>query len=178
MGVVLRAILMGSLLVDTLWKSILGEIQLSVSHGTFEAWLKPTELIDTNESNVRIAARNSFAVRQLETRYDGLIRQALEKNGIKAQKVTYEIKRSGKKTVINREITRQAPISERVQQLTAPQNILARSNQDKKISLNPRYTFDNFIVGSSNDLAYATCQAVASHPGEKYNPLFLYGGVG
>ena len=178
MGVVLWVILMGSLLVDTLWKSILGEIQLSVSHGTFEAWLKPTELIDTNESNVRIAARNSFAVRQLETRYDGLIRQALEKNGIKAQKVTYEIKRSGKKTVINREITRQAPISERVQQLTAPQNILSRSNQDKKISLNPRYTFDNFIVGSSNDLAYATCQAVASHPGEKYNPLFLYGGVG
>ena len=178
MGVVLRAILMGSLLVDTLWKSILGEIQLSVSHGTFEAWLKPTELIDTNESNVRIAARNSFAVRQLETRYDGLIRQALEKNGIKAQKVTYEIKRSGKKTVVNREITRQAPISERVQQLTAPQNILSRSNQDKKISLNPRYTFDNFIVGSSNDLAYATCQAVASYPGEKYNPLFLYGGVG
>ena len=178
MGVVLWVILMGSLLVDTLWKSILGEIQLSVSHGTFEAWLKPTELIDTNESNVRIAARNSFAVRQLETRYDGLIRQALEKNGIKAQKVTYEIKRSGKKTIVNREITRQAPISERVQQLTAPQNILSRSNQDKKISLNPRYTFDNFIVGSSNDLAYATCQAVASHPGEKYNPLFLYGGVG
>ena len=88
-------------------------------------------------------------MRQLETRYDGLIRQALEKNGIKAQKVTYEIKRSGKKTVVNREITRQAPISERVQQLTAPQNILSRSNQDKKISLNPRYTFDNFIVGSA-----------------------------
>ena len=91
---------MGSLLVDTLWKSILGEIQLSVSHGTFEAWLKPTELIDTNESNVRIAARNSFAVRQLETRYDGLIRQALEKNGIKAQKVTYEIKSGNVKEAI------------------------------------------------------------------------------
>lgn len=45
-------------------------------------------------------------------------------------------------------------------------------------NLNPRYTFSNFIVGSSNDLAYTACQAVAQYPGIKYNPLFLYGGVG
>ena len=45
-------------------------------------------------------------------------------------------------------------------------------------SLNTRYTFDNFVVGSSNELAYAACAAVAKHPGSKYNPLFLYGGVG
>ncbi len=53
------------------------------------------------------------------------------------------------------------------------------SNSNTKLrSLNPRYTFDSFIVGSSNDLAYTACQAVADSPGTKYNPLFLYGGVG
>ena len=57
--------------------------------------------------------------------------------------------------------------------LTAP-----RAQGGSLGTLNPRYTFDNFIVGSSNDLAYTACQAVAANPGVKYNPLFLYGGVG
>ena len=162
--------------MHAVWQSVLGEIELTVAHASFETFLKRSELIDDNEEHVRIAVPNTFAIAQFQNRYDNLIRDALKNNGIEAKKITYEVKKSGKTTVINRETTRRTS-DEQIQQL------IGNSRQQpavvsSKISLNPRYTFDNFIVGSSNDLAYTACQAAAAQPGEKYNPLFLYGGVG
>lgn len=163
--------------MHTLWQSVLGELELEVGHPSYAAWLKPTELIDDNEANVRIAVANSFAVTQFENRYNELIRRALERNGIKAKKISYVVKKTGKHTIVNREITNSQPAESRAQQLIAPSQSESFSRAEN-VSLNPRYTFDNFIVGSSNDLAYTACQAAAAQPGEKYNPLYLYGGVG
>lgn len=162
--------------MHTLWQSVLGEIELSVPHATFTTWLRPSELIDDNEENVCIAVPNVFAINQFKTKYDTLIRETLRKNGLNAKKISYVVNKTGKRTVINRETT-----PRRRDQLVAPAPIpraQAHSSSHAKPTLSPRYTFDTFIVGSSNDLAYTACQAVAAHPGEKYNPLFLYGGVG
>ena len=92
-------------------------------------------------------------------------------NGINAPSISYNVESSNKKPRVNREVDKSG------QQETAKPLILP-SRKSHSSNLNPRYTFDNFIVGSSNDLAYAACQAVAAHPGEKYNPLYLYGGSG
>lgn len=158
-----------------LWQSVLGEIELSVSHAAFTTWFKNTELVDNNDSVVTIAVPNIFAKRQFEVKFNDQIKSILAKNGVQPDRIDYTVKIAGKKT-ITRETTVPAEISTRADELVnTPYQ--SSSPQDAN-GLNTRHTFDNFIVGSSNDMAYAACQAVAANPGTKYNPLFLYGGVG
>lgn len=157
-----------------LWQSVLGEIEVSISHANFTTWFKNTELIENTGETVTIAVPNIFVKRQFEVKFDSKIKEILAKNGVTPDRVTYTIKTTGKKT-ISRETTTSAS-------RTSVDELMSKPSSSSKPTptggLNPRYTFANFIVGSSNDLAYAACQAVAAKPGEKYNPLFLYGGVG
>lgn len=165
---------------NALWQSVLGEIELSVSHGNFETWFKNTDLLSYDESEVVIGVANIFAKRQFEVKFDGQIRTILAKNGVEAESVRYEVKTS-KRSVISRETTSDSIASNaRVDALLydTPVATPKRDSHTPATTLNPRYTFTNFIVGSSNDLAYTACQAVAANPGTKYNPLFIYGGVG
>lgn len=155
----------------SLWQSVLGEIELSVPRATYVTWFKNTELIESTDEQVTIAVPNIFAVRQFQVKFTDQIKQVLAKNGIQPERIEYVVKSSGKRTTVNRETTvARAPSREITQSLGQPSG--------SSTNLNPRYTFSNFIVGSSNDLAYTACQAVAQYPGVKYNPLFLYGGVG
>ncbi len=158
---------------NTLWQSVLGEIELSVPHATFVTWFKNTELVECTDEQVTIAVPNIFAVRQFQVKFTDQIKQILAKNGVEPAHIEYIVKSSnGRRTTVSRETTMAArpDVAENSSRLTAPVT--------QNGSLNPRYTFSNFIVGSSNDLAYTACQAVAQYPGTKYNPLFLYGGVG
>lgn len=159
-----------------LWQSVLGEIELSVSTANFQTWFKDTELIDSNDNEVVIAVKNIFAKKQFEARFNTQIAEVLQKNGITPKKITYEIKTVGKKTRVNRETTRQYKEDDILPQ--PPSAAPSRASSTQTGNLNPRYTFDNFIVGSSNDLAYTASQAVAANPGVKYNPIYFYGGVG
>lgn len=159
-----------------LWKNVLGEIELSVSRGNFTTWFKPTELIEHTDEQLTIAVPNIFVKRQFEVKFDEQVRAVLEKNGVTPKRVIYTVRSSGtsKRASVSREILPEDNISPTV---TATQ-ASATSPGYVGNSLNPRYTFDSFIVGSSNDLAYTACQAVSENPGTKYNPLFIYGGVG
>lgn len=158
---------------SALWQSVLGEIELSVSTANFQTWFKDTELLDSSDDEIVIAVKNIFAKKQFEARFNSQIAEVLQKNGINPKKITYEIKTVGRKTRVNRETTRQ------VQQESSHQTHPLPPRQSTQTGgLNPRYTFDNFIVGSSNDLAYTASQAVAANPGVKYNPIYFYGGVG
>lgn len=164
-----------------LWQSVLGEIELSISHAAFTTWFKNTELVDQTDDSITIAVPNIFAKRQFEVKFNDQIKTVLQKNGVTPAHINYTIQTNGKKTV-TREITPAAIVSH--QSATTVDELLPSSRRPHAVApqpsggLNPRYTFDNFIVGSSNDLAYTACQAVAANPGTKYNPLFLYGGVG
>lgn len=163
-----------------LWQSVLGEIELSVSHAAFTTWFKNTELLESSGDTVTIAVPNIFAKRQFEVKFNDQVRAVLEKNGVSPTRISYVVKTAGKRTV-SRETTATARQSSVDSLLGVPTGGAGRTTSQPQTAnggLNPRYTFGNFIVGSSNDLAYAACQAVAANPGTKYNPLFLYGGVG
>lgn len=168
---------------SALWQSVLGEIELSVSHATFTTWFKPTELIEQTDDELVIAVPNIFAKKQFEVKFNDQIRSVLESNGITPERITYIIKTTGKKTRTNREVTLN-PVADPLSATTASDLMSSNPRPQQQAShaisggLNPRYTFDNFIVGSSNDLAYTASQAVAANPGVKYNPMYLYGGVG
>lgn len=160
---------------NALWQSVLGEIELSVSHGNFTTWFKNTELLEKTDNTITIGVPNVFAIRQFEVKFDGQIREILQRNGVEPTKISYVVK-SAKKQTVSRELSDQPTRQSRADELIAsptPRKSITPAN-----SLNPRYTFENFIVGSSNDLAFTAAQSVSVNPGQKYNPLFLYGGVG
>lgn len=163
---------------DSLWQSVLGEIELSVSRGNFMTWFKPTKLVKQKDNVLTIGVPNVFIKHHLETKYTPLVTQVLEKNGVKPARVEFRI-HSG--------LAKPKKSEEEPVVLTNPEKPAAQAAGKQSTSplthtyrqgLNEKYTFDSFVVGSGNELAHAACQAVAVHPGTKYNPLFLYGGVG
>jgi chromosomal replication initiator protein len=162
-------------MLHSLWQSVLGEIELSVSHATFTTWFKNTELVDQNDAGLVISVPNIFAKKQFEVKFNDQIKTVLAKNGINPKQITYTISTTGKHTRLNRETTVDMPTSDELLSTSTRTQTVTPINTS---GLNPRYTFDNFIVGSSNDLAYTASRAVATNPGVKYNPLYLYGGVG
>ena len=165
-----------------LWQSVLGEIELSVSTANFQTWFKDTELLNSSDDEVVIAVKNIFAKKQFEARFNEQVTKVLEKNGITPKKITYEIKTVGKKTRVNRETTQRSAVDELLSSPRDREAVISMpthsSHRPSMGGLNPRYTFENFIVGSSNDLAYTASLAVAADPGMKYNPIYFYGGVG
>ena len=160
---------------SALWQSVLGEVELAVSHGNFTTWFKNTELLEYTGNDLTVAVPNVFAIRQFEVKFDKQIKEILERNGVNDPHITYVVQ-GAKKRVINRETTGETIHDAADELLRASQQ--PRKSPTPATTLNPRYTFDNFIVGSSNDLAFTAAQAVSMNPGQKYNPLFLYGGVG
>lgn len=163
-----------------LWQAVLGEIELSVSRGNFLTWFKNTTLLRQDDDSIVIGVPNVFIKQQLERKYNTLIADTLEKNGAAGIRIEYKIHSGAVRPPAEEETIVLTPSRSTTDKSTdiptkAPANTLSR---DYRPGLNERYTFENFIVGSGNELAYAACQAIAVQPGSKYNPLFLYGGVG
>jgi chromosomal replication initiator protein len=148
---------------DKVWRSVLAEIEVNVSHGNFVTWFKNTRLVEEKDGHVTIAVPNVFARQQFEIRYNDTIKELLVKHGIDAKRIAYTFATKQKQTTE----------PERKQSLPA-----IKKSGVQKLQLNDKYNFDTFIVGSSNELAHAACQAIAANPGTKYNPMFIYGGVG
>ncbi len=159
---------------SSLWKTVLGEIELSVSHAAFLTWFTKTELVEQSpDGKVVISVPNVFAKQQFEVKFNKQIKQILKKNGVEADSISYII--GANKTALRTSNSRS--ISD-VKSPTSPSQKASLKNNTPKHGLNPRYSLDSFVVGSSNDLAYAACQSVVHQPGKKYNPVFIYGGVG
>lgn len=157
-----------------LWQTVLGEIELSISRAAYQTWFKHTELLEHNDNGVvTIAVPNIFAKQQLEVKFNQKIKDSLKNNGVPAKRILFTIQNSGAKKPARQESTTPLAAAVAEKRPTISRPVGPPSN-----GLNPRYTFDNYIVGSNNDLAHAACQAVATNPGTKYNPLFIYGGVG
>lgn len=162
----------------TLWQTVLGEIELSVSQGNFATWFKNTRLLKVEDKRVVVGAPNIFIKQQLESRFNQLIVDSLTNNGLKPDVVEYKILPASslhRKVEDNPIILSSQPSASETSSTDTPASSLTHSYRQ---GLNEKYTFESFIVGSGNELAHAACQAIAQSPGAKYNPLFLYGGVG
>lgn len=161
---------------DTLWQAVLGEIELSVSRGSFVTWFKNTSLLKQKDGIYVVGVPNIFIKQQLERKFNDLIRATLENNGVRATSIEYKISSgSSLHKKIEDEPVVLSPVVNAPETQKLSKNALSHSYRH---GLNVRYTFETFIVGGANELAYAACQAIAQNPGSKYNPLFLYGGVG
>jgi chromosomal replication initiator protein len=162
-----------------LWRALSGKMQMDLSKANFEGVFKGLWLISRSGDTVEIGTTTVF------TR--GLVQQRIQKDLLAALKdldgitnIAYTIASgpdapAGKKPSKQVSNTVELPVEKSSKQTAAatPQ----RTNRTSPV-LNPKYTFDTFVVGSSNELAYAACIGVSKNPGHKYNPLYLYGGVG
>ncbi len=159
------------------WRAALGELQVSLSPANFETWLKETALVAVDDNRFRVAVPNGFAKDWLETRYRSLISQTLARVVGYSVTVDFEVQEGLSAQSNNQaEATHQAATAQPVRLESA--RVGGGGDGASSASLNPRYTFRTFIVGSANRLAHAASLSVAERPGHAYNPLFLYGGVG
>ena len=152
---------------EELWQALLAKIQFDISQANFATWFKNTEILSRKEGKVIVSVPNNFSKEWLLNKYNKSILKILYGIDQSIKEVEYEVARSNVRKKEETEINIER------EQLDFPQFKINRET-----NLNPRYTFDNFIVGPFNELSHAASQAISKNPGSTYNPLFIYGGVG
>ena len=155
------------------WKSALAEIEQQISAANFSTWFQDTTLLSTDDGHIKIGVKNSFYVKQLHNRYLDIISTALKNNNIEVKDIEFEVQTKVKPKIRPREITKNTPFKERVKSIR--KNITSNTLDN---GLNQKYTLDNFVIGSNNDLAVGAARSIIDSPGTRYNPFFLYGGPG
>lgn len=163
---------------EELWQAALGEIELSISKANFITWFKNTAILSNENGKIVIGVPNGFSKEWLENKYRSYIIKALQnfhKDILEISCLIYNPSNvaQNKPKAVDAIKTPQQFQSPR----TVPQNIPLQSTVPDS-NLNPRYLFENFIIGENNELARAACWAVSQNPGRVYNPLFIYGNVG
>lgn len=157
--------------LDRIWDLTMSEIEKTLSRPSFETWLKATRPLSIRDQTILVEVPNDFTRDWLETRYKDLILNAL-----------YEVTTT--KYQICFSISPQQSNLEPDPSVHSSVRLSGSSMNESHLSpyqpplLNPRYTFESFVIGSCNRLAHAASLAVSESPSRAYNPLFIYGGVG
>jgi len=155
-----------SLEAQTLWRSVLAALQATMAPANFDTWMRPTRGIECDGDVLLVGVPTTYGREWLEQRLSAVIRKTLEEIGrpeldLKFQVMSELSDRNGKRV--------------RGRGSSTGNNAFFGGNRTE---FNPRYTFEDYIVGGSNRFAHAAARAVAERPAQTYNPLFIYGGVG
>jgi chromosomal replication initiator protein len=153
------------------WEAVLGRLQLQVTRPSFDTWLRGTVGVDIDDQTLVVAVPTPFAAEWLERRMHALIVDAVNAVTETPIEVSFQVGTAGTNDPNPKGFA--TPVAEPAPVHTSTVNAPVTDSV-----LNPHYTFDRFVVGGSNQLAYAASMAVADAPGQSYNPLFLYGAVG
>lgn len=156
----------------TTWKAVLGELELSVSPVYFPTWIKPLsiaslEKISGDSRLITIMCPSAYHQTMVGQRYEGQIRRSLERICGGKVEITYVVGKDPS--------TSSGQLPSPLFDSPSPKGFGGASGGH---NLNPRLTFETYVVGPSNNFAYAAAQGATKSPGTRYNPLFIYGGVG
>ncbi|KKT40908.1 hypothetical protein A2W54_01125 [Candidatus Giovannonibacteria bacterium RIFCSPHIGHO2_02_43_13] len=162
-----------------LWTRALSEIELSVSRANFVTWFKDTHVIEHRDGNVTVGVPNGFSKEWLENKYHKFILKSVRNLIPEIRAINYNI--------VAPSDTASGDNQQYPQKIRSKKDFIMQAEEqmefkeitiDPRTNLNPKYTFETFIVGSFNELAHAAALAVTKNLGKAYNPLFVYGGVG
>ncbi len=157
----------------TIWEAVLGRLELQVSKPSFATWLRDTSGVSYDDGRMVVETASPFAARWLEQRMSALVEATLSQIAGRPSTVRFRV--AGAPPGPDPAPTAKHTYAGRGEhQPYEPPAPALRGD----FPLNPRYTLSSFVVGESNQLAYAAAVAVSTRPGTAYNPLFLYGGVG
>lgn len=167
---------------DSVWQAVLGEIEVTLSRGNFVTYLKNTTLEKQEDGVAVVGVTNPFIMQHVEKKYGDLLMSTLRTQGVKVDSLEFKVVSGPKRPAETPAASTESPqlMTQSRSSGTETAGQLGRGNSSANLSqsLNERYNFDDFVVGDGNDVAFAACQAVTQQPGTKYNPLYLYGGVG
>lgn len=154
------------------WKAVLGELEVSISPVYFPTWIKPLsiasiEKLDNDSQLVTLLCPSSYHQTMATQRYQGQIQRSIERITSLKTELAYIVGKDPTTTVT----PSPAPLFDQPKPQQIPRG-------DGTHNLNPRLTFETYVVGGSNNFAYAAAQGAAKSPGTRHNPLFIYGGVG
>lgn len=149
-----------SVQINDLWQRTLNLLKNELTEISFNTWIKTIDPISLNSNSINLAVPAEFNKGILESRYQALIKNAIKQVTFKEYSINFVV-----------------PSQENIDKYTG--NTENNTSEDMLVSvLNPKYTFDTFVIGNSNRFAHAAALAVAEAPAKAYNPLFIYGGVG
>ena len=163
---------------EELWRAVLAQFELTVSRPNFLTWFQETGISKFEGGVVNVSVPNSFVREWLQNKYHKTILHSLRELNSDIKEVTYTI---GK---VDHSVHIQAPkdVPRKKRSDTNPLDgeefSIKEFSVNPETNLNPRYTFETFVVGSFNELAHAAAQSIVRNTGTKYNPLFIHGGVG
>jgi len=159
--------------LDKIWQAVLGEMELMVGKANFSTWFSNTGIMSLEEEKVIIRVPNGFSKQWLEKKYNKEILNSLRNFCTNVREISYFISENKQKQ------NKPGGSVKRTSVLEIKKNLKKhRFSLQERTGLNPCYTFETFVVGSNNALAEAAARAITEEPGNKYNPLFIYGGVG
>lgn len=188
-----------------LWDACLGELELTLTKANFTTWFKHTFILEYKDGALVIAVPNAFTKTWMENKYQQKILKSLQNiTDTKIKSLAFRVAPLSKKEIVllpespkktpppsSAPVEKPAkptpvtppivahpkpiitPVSTVIRSVTMPSRVTPAGS-----AINPRYTFDTFVVGKKTELAYAACRAVSENPAKIYNPLFIYGGVG
>ena len=157
---------------DHIWPAALGELQLQMTQATFDTWLRDSRLLKYEDGTFVIGVKNGYAKDWLEHRLLTTIKRTLVRLTGRTVEIKFVVWNEEPQQKEKEEEDEEVPL------LNLPTSISAPVSAYSPANLNPRYIFDNFVVGPGNRLAHAASLAVTEDPAGAYNPLFIYGGVG
>lgn len=165
---------------EGLWKSVSGELQVSMSEASYNSWIKPCFIksvseIDKERLIVEMATPSGYHLRTVDERYYGQIKKIIEKISGKKCELALIVEQRKEDVEDKKEKKK-----EEVDYKREGGGLFDKQSEGNGSGegLNPRFTFDTYVVGSSNNLAFAATKAVVENPGTRHNPLFIWGGVG
>lgn len=167
---------------DQLWEAALGQLELTVSQANFLTWFAHTKIQKRIGGVITVVTPSAFTYEWLSKKYRTSVLSVLQNLDNKVSGVEFTIESTSLSHKPLKKhfhvMARKAARAKEVPVVKEPVEVAAPAAVSTNKKLNTKYSFESFVVGSSNEIAHASCRAVAEHPGEEYNPLFIYGGVG
>jgi chromosomal replication initiator protein len=164
----------GTTLAPNPWLRVLDALEKKINRHSFDTWFRPSRYSHSNGGILYVRVPTAD-FRHVGDKYGDLIQEALDNLGLEYQDVQFVTDVDPASTPVRHD----GGLSLHTAAAAVPSHASqARFDWDGAAQLNPRYTFDAFVIGSGNQFAHAACQAVAERPSKAYNPLFLYGPVG
>jgi len=153
----------------TLWEKVLASMETMVSKANFSTWFKNTEITKLEDGVVYVAVQNAFVRDWLANKYHKTILKTLRELSGDIRGLEYTVVKSDRNRIVEKPAIKAQPAA------ALPLN---DHYVDQESNLNPKYTFDSFVIGPFNELAYTAAQSVIKDLGRVYNPLFVYGNTG
>ncbi len=144
--------------IEHLWTKVVEDLRREIPESSFETWIAPVKVSSNSPGTLNLKVPNKFYQVWLSENYEEIIKNKATEVWGRPMELTYIVEEPAPEPETQEEAQKEAP--------------------HPRVQLNPKYTFDTFVVGSGNQFAHAACAAVAEEPGKTYNPLFIYGGVG